>query len=372
MEDIVAIVNDCVRDKFLLYKKLILIPSAIVLSTIIRNKHDKFYVASSYVKYLYANRNTKSKLISIVVVTVHVFISNIVFFFVVFSCAAKFWQTVFSKLKINTLIPLLNLFIGAVIFSSAYLFIGYIMHAIVLKKRGLSFKDFVANGELEDELLCTGIFSLLFVICVRICTKFLRIFKKLIFSTLELDARMSLQLIKLRISVVKNVFGKIEEMLSSFNDICNGFQELSELMGNTFVMRLNLQRNAIIAQCKYYYEQFKFWEDVCDSYGKRYMDRSHIFVKCADDILQDLRGIEDQFRSIMGDLVDSLEMRKNKRCSICKNCKVLSKTEKELNEFINGVRTLLDEPMIGAVRIDVIVGCNSGSMPSFIEKCYYG
>ncbi|GAT78143.1 integral membrane protein, partial [Ehrlichia ruminantium] len=93
---------------------------------------------------------------------------------------------------------------------------------------------------------------------------------------------------------------------------------------------------------------------------------------CADDILQDLRGIEDQFRSIMGDLVDSLEMRKNKRCSICKNCKVLSKTEKELNEFINGVRTLLDEPMIGAVRIDVIVGCNSGSMPSFIEKCYYG
>ncbi|GAT78142.1 integral membrane protein, partial [Ehrlichia ruminantium] len=37
----------------------------------------------------------------------------------------------------------------------------------------------------------------------------------MIFSTLELDARMSLQLIKLRISVVKNVFGKIEEMLSS-------------------------------------------------------------------------------------------------------------------------------------------------------------
>ena len=83
----------------------------------------------------------------------------------------------FNTIKINTLVSLLDLFIGSVIFSCAYLFIGYIAHAIVLKTRGLSFKDFVANEELEDELLCTGIFALLFVMSLRIYVKVLNLFK---------------------------------------------------------------------------------------------------------------------------------------------------------------------------------------------------
>ena len=78
-----VIVNDYARNKFLLYKTLFLIPSVFTLITdILRNKHDKFYVASSYIKYIYANRTTKNKVISIVAVTVHVFISNVVFFFI--------------------------------------------------------------------------------------------------------------------------------------------------------------------------------------------------------------------------------------------------------------------------------------------------
>ncbi|WP_230957612.1 hypothetical protein [Ehrlichia ruminantium] len=369
-----AIVDDDIRDKFLLYKMLVLIPSVITLINIIlRNKHNKFYVASNYITYVYANRSTKSKVISIIAVTINVFISNVLFFFLFFNCAAKFWQTVFNNtIKINTLIPLLDLFIGAVISSCMCVLIGYVAHTIVLKKHNLSFKDFVVRGELEDELLCTGIFALLFVMSLRICAKLLYLFRKLVFGKLKLDVYVSLESVKLKILIVRNVRDKIKIMLSDFNDICRDFKELSKLMGPSFVAKLNTQRNAIAEECKHYEDRFKFLEDVCDSYNKKFIRQSHVLVKCANNILMDLRSCETHLHNIMVDIVDSLKTRRSKKCNLCKSCKILLENERELNVLIHKIETLLDEPMVSSVRIDVIVGCASGNTPCLVDKCYYG
>ena len=173
---------------------------------------------------------------------------------------------------------------------------------------------------------------------------------------------MPLEFIKLRISIVEDVHDKIKNMLLKFNnicdnfknDICDNFKELSVLMETSFVMKLDAQRNAITEQCKYYDDQFKFWKYVYTNYGKKYMHRSHMLVQCADDMLMGLRGIEDQLRSIMEDLVDSIEIHKSK------DCKIFSKKEEEeLNILVNGIKPLIDEVMISSVRIDVIVGRTS-------------
>ncbi|GAT79283.1 integral membrane protein [Ehrlichia ruminantium] len=172
------IINEYVRKKLIPYKSYIgLFPEAkkvnYSLQLFQRRKDvpdifDGIYsFAIDYVDYVFKKRSKKDQVICAIKTNIHIFISNTLFFMMIYPLIYSKVLGVFIKNNTSFNI-VLDVFLTSVLLSSISVILGCIVHAIVLKAEGKPISDFASTGELEDKLLCTDFFICLSAISLRI------------------------------------------------------------------------------------------------------------------------------------------------------------------------------------------------------------
>ncbi|GAT78138.1 integral membrane protein [Ehrlichia ruminantium] len=120
-----------------------------------------------YVDYVFKKRSKKDQVICAIKTNIHIFISNTLFFMMIYPLIYSKVLGVFIKNNTSFNI-VLDVFLTSVLLSSISVILGCIVHAIVLKAEGKPISDFASTGELEDKLLCTDFFICLSAISLRI------------------------------------------------------------------------------------------------------------------------------------------------------------------------------------------------------------
>ncbi|QGR02330.1 hypothetical protein EDL79_01375 [Ehrlichia ruminantium] len=174
------IVDEYVRRKLISYKALsLLFPEAKKVRDSILNEHlfiathKNYSFPINYINYVSRERNFKDQIISGIRVSMHIFVCNTLFFMMVCLCIPKFWRT-FTYSNVGSSIAV-HMLLFPMLLSCMSVILGCIIHAIVLKSQGKPISNFLATEKMEDQLLCTGVFTFLFTVFVRI-DKFLSSF----------------------------------------------------------------------------------------------------------------------------------------------------------------------------------------------------
>ncbi|QLK53084.1 hypothetical protein FDZ64_01375 [Ehrlichia ruminantium] len=186
------IINEYVRKKLIPYKSYIgLFPEANKVNSslwlfqrrqniLLDMSYGIYSFAIDYVDYVFKKRSKKDQIICAIKTNIHIFISNTLFFMMIYLLIHSKILGVFIKNNTNIV---LDAFLTSVLLSSISVILGCIVHAIVLKAEGKPISDFASTGELEDKLLCTDFFICLSAISLRIYKLLCDFVSKFIFNT---------------------------------------------------------------------------------------------------------------------------------------------------------------------------------------------